>query len=99
MGKLKEKARRTMTNAERIEFAKQLEEFYESSHADPKKIFGYALLKGVGTGLGVFLGGTIVVGLLAWLLSQFSHLPFVDEISHAAEHSTQAGPSNAHPDH
>jgi hypothetical protein len=86
---IKQKVQGKMTDAKRIEFAKQLEDFYQASHADLKKILTSAFLKGVATGLGVFLGGTIVVGLLLWLLSQFSGLPFIGDISKAAEHSVQ----------
>lgn len=78
-----------LTDAERIEFAKQIEYFYEASHADIKKVISFSFLKGMATGLGVFLGGTIVVALLLWLLSQLSWLPFVGDISQAAKQSIQ----------
>lgn len=80
-----------ISDQQRIEFAKQLEEFYESSHANLKKVVTFSFLKGVATGLGVFLGGTIVVALLLWILSQLSWLPFVNDISRAAEQSIQEG--------
>lgn len=76
-----------LTDAQRIEFAKQLEYFYEASHADIKRVISFSFLKGMATGLGVFLGGTIVVALLLWILSQLSWLPFVGDISKAAEQS------------
>jgi hypothetical protein len=85
--KLAEKVHPKMTDQQRIEFAKQLEYFYESSHADFRKVITFAFWKGIVTGLGIFLGGTIVVGLLLWLLSRLSWLPFVNDISKAAEHS------------
>lgn len=80
-----------MTDQQRIEFAKQLEDFYETSYADLKKILTFSFLKGVMTGLGVFIGGTLVVALLLWILSQLGHLPFVGDISKAAEQSIQQG--------
>lgn len=78
-----------MTDAKRVEFAKQIEELYEAAHADTKKVFGFALLKGIATGLGIFLGGTIIVALLLWILSIGGNLPFIGEISQAAEQSIQ----------
>lgn len=87
------KIQEKMNDQKRIEFAKQLEDFYQSSHADLRKIATMAFIKGVATGLGVFLGGTIVVGLLLWMLSQLSGLPFVGDISKAAEHSIQESPA------
>ncbi|MET1032902.1 MAG: DUF5665 domain-containing protein [Candidatus Saccharimonadales bacterium] len=86
------KIQEKMNDQKRIEFAKQLEDFYQSSHADVRKIMTQAFLKGIATGLGVFLGGTIVVGLLLWALSGLSNLPFVGDISKAAEHSIQETP-------
>lgn len=89
MNKVAKKVKRKLSDAERVEFAKQLEHFYEVSYADFKKVFIFSLLKGIATGLGVFLGGTIVVTLLLWFLSQFSGLPFVDHLSKAAEQSIE----------
>lgn len=89
MGKVKAKLQQKMTDQQRIEFAKQIELLYEAAHVSTKKIFGMALLKGIGTGLGVFLGGTLVVALLLWLLSLGSNLPFVGKISESAENSIQ----------
>lgn len=86
---IKKKIKSKLTDAQRVEFAKQLEYFYEASHADIKKVITFSFLKGMATGLGVFLGGTIVVALLLWALSQLSWLPFIGDISRAAEQSIQ----------
>lgn len=80
-----------MNDQQRIEFAKQLEDFYEVSYADLKKVLTFSFLKGMATGLGVFIGGTLVVALLLWMLSQLGHLPFIGDISKAAEQSIQQG--------
>ena len=80
-----------MNDQTRIEFAKQLEYFYEASHADLKKVAIFSFLKGIATGLGVFLGGTIVVTLLLWILSFFGTLPFIEDISRDAKQSIQQG--------
>jgi len=89
MGKLKDFIDKKAEEQRRIEFAKQIETLYEASYASRKKIFGFAVLKGVGTGLGVFLGGTLVVAILLWVLSLGSHIPFVGKISQSAEQSIQ----------
>lgn len=78
-----------MNDQQRIEFAKQIETLYEASHASLKKVFAFSLLKGIATGLGVFLGGTIVVGLLLWILSLAGHVPFVGKVSQDAKNSIQ----------
>ena len=85
----KKTLRQKMTDQQRIEFAKQLEGFYEVSYADLKKILTFSFLRGMATGLGVFIGGTLVVALLLWMLSQLGHLPFIGDISKAAKQSIQ----------
>lgn len=84
---IKKKVTTVITDQQRIEFAKQIEHFYEAGYASRRKILFFTFLKGVVTGLGVFLGGTIVVGILLWSLSQLSWLPFIDDLSEAAEQS------------
>jgi hypothetical protein len=76
---------------QRVEFAKQLEYLYESGHVGLKKILTLSFLKGIATGLGIFIGGTIVVALVAWLLSLLNGLPFVSDISQSAQHSIEEG--------
>lgn len=78
-----------MTNQQRIAFAEQVEMLYEAAHANLKKVFLFSLLKGIATGLGVFLGGTLVVALLLWILSVAGNIPFVGKISQSAEHNIQ----------
>ena len=84
--------RKKITDTERIEFAKQIEFFYESTHAHLLKVVGFAFLRGVATGVGVFIGGTIVVGLLLWILSGLGQLPFLDNVTDAAKNSIEQTP-------
>jgi len=84
-----------MTDAQRVEFAKQIELLYEAAHASFKKIFFLAFLRGVATGLGVFIGGTVVVALLLWFLSLAGHVPFLGQVSQSAEQSIQEGKHKA----
>ena len=97
MGKLKKIIDKKVDDQRRIEFAKQIETLYEASYASRRKIFGFAILKGVGTGLGIFLGGTLVVALLLGLLSLGSRIPFVGKISRSAEQSIQQTKSRPNP--
>jgi hypothetical protein len=80
-----------MNDKKRIEFAKQVEYMYEAANPSWKRVLTFAFLKGMVTGLGVFLGGTIVVGLLLWILSGLSQLPFLHDITRSAEQTLQSG--------
>src|SRR6185369_5484818 len=71
-----------MNDKKRIEFAKQVEYMYEATNPGWRKLLAFAFLKGIATGFGVFIGGTIVVALLLWILSGLGQIPFLDHITH-----------------
>lgn len=85
MAKMAEK----LSDQKRIEFTKQLEYFYEISHPHWRRVVTFSFLKGLATGLGVFLGGTIIVALLLWLLSILGHVPFLNEITESTKDTLQ----------
>ena len=78
-----------LTDKKRLEFAKQVEYMYEAANPGWRKLLTFAFLKGMATGFGVFLGGTILVGLMLWILSGLSQVPFVNDISKKVEHSLE----------
>lgn len=82
---LKEK----MNDKKRVEFAKQVEYMYEATAPSWRKLLTFAFLKGLVTGFGVFLGGTILVGLLLWILSGLGQLPFLNDIAESASESLE----------
>ena len=80
-----------MTDKQRIEFAKQIELMYEAAHPRWRKLLFFTFLRGIATGLGVFVGGTIVVGMLLWVLSGLGQVPFLNHITNKVEHTLQQG--------
>lgn len=78
-----------MNDKKRIEFAKQVEYMYEATNPGWRKLLTFAFLKGMATGLGVFLGGTIIVGLLLWILSGLGQIPFLDNLTDSAKDTLQ----------
>ncbi len=78
-----------MTDKKRIEFAKQVEYMYEAQNPGWRKLLTFAFLKGLATGFGVFLGGTILVALMLWILSGLGQVPFLDNISDSARHTLE----------
>lgn len=80
-----------LTDKQRVEFAKQIEAFVEASNASWRRVLGFSFLKGIVTGLGVFLGGTIGVALLLWVLTLVNQVPFVGELSESAKQSIEEG--------
>jgi len=80
-----------LNDQKRIEFAKQVEYMYEAANPGWRKVLTFTFLKGIVTGLGVFLGGTIVVAILLWILSGIGKIPFLNNITKTVEHTLQQG--------
>jgi hypothetical protein len=81
-----------MSDKKRIEFAKQVEYMYEAANPGWRKLLTFAFLKGIATGLGVFLGGTLIVGLLLWALSGLGHIPFLNDITQTVRNTLEQAP-------
>ena len=60
---------------------RMMHDIYESHYVEKWKALRMSFLKGVFGGLGGVVGATIVVALLAWLLSLTQNLPFLEDIS------------------
>lgn len=80
-----------LTDNQRIEFMKQIEYFYDISHPSWRRLMTFSFLKGLATGLGVFVGGTIVVGLLAWILNGLGHIPLLQDITDPVQNTLEQG--------
>lgn len=70
---------------EALELGKKLLSFYESGYINRKQVLWFAFVKGVASGLGAFIGGTIVIAFLLVILSQFNDLPLVGHIAETVE--------------
>lgn len=79
-----------MNDAKRVEFAKQIEQMYEATQPTWKRLLLVSFAKGVATGFGVFIGGTIVVAITLWILSGLDQVPFVNDISKSTRQTLEA---------
>lgn len=78
--------KKQMSHKEREDFTKQqLEYFFEMSHPKWGRVIKYSFIKGIATGFGVFLGGTILIALLLWILSLLGQVPFLNDIADSAK--------------
>jgi hypothetical protein len=79
-----------MNDTKRVEFAKQIEQMYDATQPSWKRLLLVSFAKGVATGFGVFIGGTIVVALVLWILSGLGQVPFVNDISESTKETLEA---------
>ncbi len=70
----------TKTEQAQLELGKKLQAFYEMGYVNKKDALKWSFLKGLAGGFGAFLGGTIVVALILWILSFFNHIPLIEPI-------------------
>jgi len=77
-----------ISKKEREQFTKQqLEYFFKMSHPNWGRVVKYSFIKGIATGFGIFLGGTILIALILWILSLVGQVPFLEEIADSARES------------
>lgn len=74
---------------ELLELGKKLQAFYETGYIDRKQALKYTFIKSLIAGFGAFLGGTILVALLLWILSFFDQVTLVDHIVKIIHHGLQ----------
>jgi len=76
-----------LSDKDLTDLGRKLQEVYETGYTGKKAALGYTFLKGTVQGLGIFLGGTVVVALLAWILGYFDQVPFVKSLVEAIQRS------------
>lgn len=86
----KELAKEVKELAKEIQKLKDMEFIRILKH--PGRLMWLSFLKGAFVGLGSVLGATILVAILAFILNQFSYVPFVG--NYFKEIQTQIEPTN-----
>jgi hypothetical protein len=60
---------------------KQVAALYDHLNPDRSGLYRTAFLKGVITGLGTVIGATVVIAILAWVLTVVGSVPFLHDIT------------------
>lgn len=61
---------------------------YETAYISKKRLFYISFVKGIGQGFGIFIGGTIVVAFVFWILGIFDDTflsPIIQKIYNAIQ--------------
>ncbi len=66
-----------------------MEQVFISGYSSRSRLFLMSLYKGIGYGLGIFIGGTIIVALIAYGISQFETVPFLNQIIEPIRNTVQ----------
>lgn len=65
------------------------DELFYDLYRDRKRIYKVNFVRGIFFGAGSVIGGTIVIALLAWLLSLFVNVPLIGETFKDAQNSIE----------
>ena len=84
------KTTRKSTDKELLELGKKLQAFYDMGYVNKKQALLFSFLKGAAGGFGAFLGGTILIALLIWVLSLFQDFPILSHLFEAFERSVES---------
>lgn len=57
---------------------RSLERMFEGGYLNHWRVYRINFVRGIFFGLGTFLGGTVMVAILIWLMSFFDTLPVID---------------------
>lgn len=60
---------------------------HELGYTSKRRLIGISFLKGLAYGLGAFIGGTIVIALLLWVLGLFDSVPLLDGVVESIKNS------------
>ena len=60
---------------ELLNLGKKLQQFYNMGYVSKKKALLFTFYRGLAYGAGIFIGGTVVIALVIWILSLFTHVP------------------------
>lgn len=66
-----------------------IEEMFNDYYKERRNIYKMNFFRGIFFGLGTFLGGTIVVALMIWLLSLFANVPGIGDSVQKAQQTLQ----------
>jgi len=69
-----------LTDKELIELGRNIQHVYETGYLRVSKMYWLTFTKGIVYGFGIFLGGTLVVALVAWVVGFFDQVPLLQQV-------------------
>ncbi len=78
------------SNEELVKVGKMLVDLQQMGYTNRNRAIWFSFLKGIAAGAGAFIGGTVVIAILLWILGYFDTIPFVDHVVHSLQNSTNS---------
>ena len=72
------------------DLGKMMVNIYESGYITANQSYKSSFLKGVAGGVGGVIGATIVIALIAWILSLFTSIPIIGPLSHDIQNTIKS---------
>lgn len=66
-----------------------LEDMFNDYYKERRKIYKMSFIKGIFSGLGAVIGGTVIVAIIVLILSFFVNLPGIGKAAQQAQNSLQ----------
>ncbi len=72
-----------------LELGRKMQAVFDMGYFSRKDALKWSFLKGLATGLGAFVGGTIVIAVLIWVVSRFNSFPLVGPVTQQVQETLQ----------
>lgn len=89
LGKKKDKKQQPPKDVDYEQLGRMLETIVETGYMKRGKVYRMSFIKGVIGGFGGVIGATLVVAILAWSLSLFKDVPFVNRLTEGIRNTVQ----------
>lgn len=86
-------SRLTPEEKQQLELGQKLQQFYNLGYINRKQALLFTFYKGLASGFGAIIGGTIVVALLIWILSKFGQVPLIGHFTNSARQTINSSKS------
>lgn len=83
------KSKSEKKDEELIELGKKLQQFYDMGYVSRRQALSFSFAKGMLGGAGAFIGGTLVIGIILWLLSLLDHVPVLETLIRNIQNNLQ----------
>lgn len=83
----RKQARSNQSTEDYERLGRTLESIFEGGYINHRRVYRINFVRGIFFGIGSFIGGTIVVALVLWLLTLLSEIPLVNNLAETLQNT------------